>query len=159
MSKETPFTLNGWHVLAGFIAFFGVIIAVNIAFVIFASRSFPGESVERPYEKGLRYNQTLAMREQAIEENWQARFEIDNKETVVVHITNSDGPVDGLAVSVRLFWPGLPDKDQHLKLLPFGPGQYRISLEAQMMPDRAMEFEGQAVRTNDEWVFPFTGRL
>ncbi len=159
MSKAESFQIKGWHVLAGLIAFFGVIIAVNVIFITQATRTFPGESVSHPYEKGIRYNETLEARAQTQKEGWKASISIAENNTVEVQIDNKEGPVDGLDVSVRLFWPGLPHADQNLKLLPSGPGQYRAKLQADMAQQRTMEFEGQAVRTRDDLVFPFKGRL
>ena len=47
------FRLNGWHVLAMLVAFFGVVIAVNVGFAVQAYSTFPGEVTARPYEEGL----------------------------------------------------------------------------------------------------------
>lgn len=158
MSKTT-FRIKGWHAIAGFVAFFAVVFSVNAIFITLATRTFPGMSVQHPYQKGIDYNQTIEARKQAAEEGWEARFVIDNDQSVVVFINNADGPVDGLEVSVRLFWPGLPKEDKRLKLLPSGPGEYRVALDATLLPSRTMEFEGQAVRLDNRWVFPFVGRL
>lgn len=43
------FRLTGWHVLAGFAAAFGIIIAVNIALAVNAVRTFPGLETEHSY--------------------------------------------------------------------------------------------------------------
>jgi len=57
----TPrFTIKGWHVLLGFIAFFGIVIAVAVAFAMAAYRTFSGEAIPDPYEAGILYNKTLA---------------------------------------------------------------------------------------------------
>jgi len=57
--QPTGFTLKGWHVLAIFVAFYGVMVAVNTIFIIDAYRTFPGEVSDRPYEDGVAYNQSL----------------------------------------------------------------------------------------------------
>ncbi|PHS23745.1 MAG: ferredoxin [Robiginitomaculum sp.] len=157
--KKTPYRVKGWHVLAGMIAFFGVVIGVNTVFIIKATGTFPGMSVSHPFQKGIHYNQTLEAREIARAEGWKAHFAIENAAAVVVTIQNTNGPVDGLSVSVRLQWPGLPHEDRNLKLLPSGPGEYRAVLDANQFPTRTMEFEGVAVRKDNQWGFPFKGRL
>ncbi|MDQ7017969.1 MAG: FixH family protein [Robiginitomaculum sp.] len=157
--KKTPYRVKGWHVLAGMIIFFGIIIGVNTIFIIKATGTFPGMSVSHPFQKGIHYNQTIEAREIARAEGWKAHFIIENDEAILVTIQNDKGPVDGLSVSVHLFWPGLPHEDRNLKLLPSGPGQYRAALDASQFPSRTMEFEGVAIRKDNQWGFPFKGRL
>lgn len=41
--------IRGWHVLGGFVAGFGIIIAVNIALAVNAVRTFPGLEVKNSY--------------------------------------------------------------------------------------------------------------
>ncbi len=43
------FRLTGWHVLAGFVAAFGLIIAVNVALAVNAVRTFPGLETRNSY--------------------------------------------------------------------------------------------------------------
>ncbi len=159
MSSE-PFRIKGWYVLAGLIAFFGIIIAVNVTFITFAARSFPGESVERPYEKGLRYNLTLQQRQQAEAGNWQANITISNSSLLVIHITNENGPVDGLEVNIHLVWPGLPDRDRRLTLLASGPGTYQVTLdEFERLKGRKLLIIGNAIWPSTDWAFAFEGHL
>lgn len=158
MSKRT-FTIKGWHVLAGFIAFFGLVFGVNAIFIVKATRTFPGMSVERPFEKGLRYNQTLKARQQTQKEGWAANFSLEDSNAVMVRFTNAAGPIDGLNVTVHLVWPGLPNQDQQLTLQPSGPGLYKSQMSGLVFHGRTLEFEGQAVRLKDNLVFPFKGRI
>lgn len=46
---DSGFRLKGWHVLAGFVAAFGIIIAVNITLAVNAVRTFPGLEVANSY--------------------------------------------------------------------------------------------------------------
>ncbi len=48
--------LNGWHVLAGFVVFFGVTIAVDTVMIVDAYRTYPGEAAASPYEEGLAFD-------------------------------------------------------------------------------------------------------
>ncbi len=154
MSKDGTFRIKGWHVLAGFIAFFGLIIAVNAVFVIQATRSFPGESFERPYERGVRYNEKLQARRRADAEGWQASFTRDDD--FVVSIVNAQGPVDGLEVDLVFKWAGQPDGDKKLRLTGIGDGQYQAGAPFTLKGGR---FEGAARRPGDLWVFEFGGQL
>ncbi len=60
---------KGTWVLLCFVAFFGVIIAVNTVFITTALNTHSGVVVEQPYEKGLAFNETLkkAKAQEAIE--------------------------------------------------------------------------------------------
>lgn len=49
MSGAAAREIKGWHVLAIFLGFFGVIIAVNVMLAVEAVSSFPGLEVENSY--------------------------------------------------------------------------------------------------------------
>ncbi len=160
MSKNGVFRIKGWHVLAGLIAFFGVVIGVNTVFIVKATKTFPGMSVEHPYEKGLRYNLTIAQREQAEVQNWQASLQINEANQLIARIVNANGPVDGLEVKINLVWPGLPHLDQKITLLPGGPGTYLASLDGIERPkERKVVLIGRAIWPNTDWAFTFDGQL
>ncbi len=68
-----PFRLTGRLMLAGFIAFFGVVFVVNFYMAHLASSTFSGEVVENSYVASQRFNRWLdeAAREKAL--GWQVR--------------------------------------------------------------------------------------
>ena len=86
--NATHFQVRGWHVLTALLAFFGAIIAVNIAFAVIAVRSFPGEDVRRSYVQGLQYNDTLAERRVQQALGWQASADLrhDGEEAVAAEV-------------------------------------------------------------------------
>ena len=57
--QKAPRRITGWTVFYGMVAFFGVIIAVNLTFVYFALDSWPGLTTQHAYEEGIAYNKTL----------------------------------------------------------------------------------------------------
>lgn len=59
-SEKKQFILTGKHVLAMALAFFGVIVAVEITFVVISLSTFNGVSETNAYYKGREYNTTLA---------------------------------------------------------------------------------------------------
>lgn len=156
---DKGFRIKGWHVLAGLVGFFGVVIAVNFVFIFYATRSFPGQTVERPYERGIRYNDTLSARQRAIDEGWSSSVALENDTWVVVHIANQHGPVDGLDVGVVLRWAGQPDRDKIFQFNSIGNGNYRAAIDKKPFPNNALTFTGVAKRANDDWVFEFAGKL
>lgn len=52
---------NGVWVLLCFVAFFGVVVAVNVVFITMALGTHSGVITQKPYEKGLAYNKMLEM--------------------------------------------------------------------------------------------------
>ncbi|VAV92587.1 hypothetical protein MNBD_ALPHA06-1817 [hydrothermal vent metagenome] len=163
MSKKKPFIINGRHVLAGFVVFFGIIIAVNIVFVSLANTSFPGESVKKPYEQGVRYNETIAARELAVKLGWNITWSLDKTNAdvnaFVVKVVDADGPVDGLKIEIALMWAGYRDADILLALKPMENGVYRGQLDAKSVPPTVLRFTGLAVRATDGAKMTFAGKL
>jgi len=126
-TTTTPgFTIKGWHVLAAFIAFFGVIIAVDIVFVSLAYRTFSGEAASNPYETGLLYNRTLAQRRQEAALGWTATIEETAGDTVQVRVTDRTGAaLEGLTVTGELERPATTRGKRTVRFASAGPGLYR----------------------------------
>jgi nitrogen fixation protein FixH len=135
-AQRAPGQLRGVHVLAMMIAFFLCVIGVNVAFMVFALDSFPGEDQPRSYLQGLHYNDTLAARAEQAALGWtaQASLSADGGEDVAlrVRLTDAQGlPVDGLAIDGVLQWPADSRRDfGAVTLQPMGGGVYAASLGA-----------------------------
>jgi nitrogen fixation protein FixH len=125
--------LKGWHVLAGMLAFFAAIIAVNVGFAIVAVDSFPGEDVRRSYLQGLNYNDALAERRRQAALGWQAHAATENEAgqtRLVVMLRDREGrPLSGVAVSGELRWPADERLDRALTFAPDGEGRYVAAIE------------------------------
>jgi len=83
--------ISGKHVLLALLAFFGVIIAANAIFITLALKSFPGETEEHPYLKGVNYNKTLAERAKQAALGWRAE------------VVKAEKSGAGAAIGLRLF--------------------------------------------------------
>ncbi|NQW02189.1 MAG: FixH family protein [Rhodospirillales bacterium] len=124
MNLNSPIT--GRTVLLSMLAFFGVIFAVNGAFLYFALSSFPGMSTQHAYEEGVAYNQTLARaaRQQAV--GWVSEVAFDDNGDIAVRISNRTGAaVGGLDIAALLMRPAQNTLDQKLTLVEVQPGHYR----------------------------------
>lgn len=73
LDDEHPFT--GWHMLAAVLAFFGVVIAVNIVMAVAATGTFPGLVVKNSYVASQNYNVLLANARAQAEAGW--RLDLD----------------------------------------------------------------------------------
>lgn len=156
--NTASFRIRGWHVLAAMLAFFGVIIAVNVAFAIYAVRSFPGEDAPRSYLQGLRYNDTLNERRAQAARGWRASAELLHDQrgaALEVTLTARDtAAIDGADVSGFLQRPISAQLDRALALEPVGagryvahigalePGRWRLRARAERS-DEALDFESE----------------
>ncbi|WP_375175772.1 FixH family protein [Pseudooceanicola sp.] len=85
----TGFRLKGWHVLAGFVGAFGIIIAVNLVMATQAIRTFPGLEVKNSYVASQEFNTRLQAQEALgwdIYADWRDGM-------VHLSITDDSGPV------------------------------------------------------------------
>jgi nitrogen fixation protein FixH len=139
--------ITGWHVLIGFVLFFGIVIAVDTVFMIKAYRSFSGEVASNPYEAGLAFNKTLAQRRREAALGWSVGVETPaGGKTVVVILKDRDGKLlDGLSVTGTLERPATETGRQTLNFKPLGHGRY----EAQARLDGAWDLRGVARNARD----------
>jgi nitrogen fixation protein FixH len=158
--SATPRQIRGWHVLAGLLAFFGAVIAVNVVFIVAALNTFPGEDVRRSYVQGLHYNDTLAERRAQAALGWRANAAFaGGAEGAVLEVTLRAGdaaPLDGVQLSGELQWPTDARFDRALEFQPAGagryladlgqlpPGRWRLRARAQR-GDRALDFESELI--------------
>lgn len=126
--RASPFVLRGWHVLASLLAFFGIVIGINIYFAFAAINTFPGEDVTHPYIQGLEYNRTLAARKVQEAQGWQvtARLAPDGAAAaLVVEARQRDGaPLTGARIDGVLRWPTDSHRDRRLAFREIGGGVY-----------------------------------
>lgn len=138
MSSDTPLDerepggnpLTGRHVLMALLGFFGVIITVNMIFLTFALRSFPGESMKKSYLQGLHYNEILTERAEQAALGWRAellRADRNGAEGVIeLQVFDAAGtPLSGLTVEGELRRPAHSRSDQTLSFMHVGNGVYR----------------------------------
>ncbi|TPW05024.1 MAG: FixH family protein [bacterium] len=121
---RVPFTVKGWHVAAGVVAFFAVVIGVDAAFLTLAYRTHPGQVAPRPYEAGLIYNAELERLRAQEALGWRAAVEA-RADGVMVRLQDRDEqPLSGLKVTATLLRPATDQGRTVLTLTETGPGQY-----------------------------------
>ncbi len=126
--KQGEFT--GKHMLMLLVAFFGVIVAVNVFMMYKAVTTFRGEDVKQSYRQGLDYNATLEKRLQQFSRGWSADIRITTNHNLVLNITDANGlAVRGLAIEAVLKHPVDTDLDTVLVFRPdAGLGRYTAPL-------------------------------
>lgn len=120
----SAYRVKGWHVGAGVVAFFAVVIAVDAAFVMIAYRSHPGQVAARPYEAGLLYNAELKRERAQAALGWQAAASAEPGQ-VVVWLNQADGqPLTGVSVEVELTRPATEDGRTTRPMTEAAPGRF-----------------------------------
>ena len=125
--------LTGYHVLFMLLAFFGVMIVVNVIFTVFAVKSFPGEQVEKSYVQGLNYNQTLEARERQAELGWTSQIGVEDDATgeprlIVIWEDASGNGITQMNVKAVMTRPASETGQIEHELQANGPGRYELAL-------------------------------
>jgi len=121
---DRGFRIKGWHVLAGFVAFFAIVIAVDTGFVIMSIRSFPGQVSVTPYEDGLVYDRKLAQLAAQARLGWRAAAAAA-PDAVIVEVRDRTGaPLRSLSLSGRLERPATEAGRLTLQFHETSPGRY-----------------------------------
>ena len=125
MNAKPPRKITGRMVLIGFVAFFGVIAAVNGVFMYFALSTWPGLTTEDAYKKGVAYNRTLDEAAVQARLGWRSAVAIDVSGELVVSLAGKDGaPIQGARVDVTLSRPLGSEAALSLMLEEIAPGRY-----------------------------------
>jgi len=145
---RTAGEVRGVHVLTGMLLFFGIVIAINVAFSVVAIRTFPGEDEKRSYMQGLHYNEKLADRAAQAALGWRAVADIEpGAPGAVIHVRLEDRaghPLDGMTVTGVLRRPSTAQEDRTLTFIADGDGVYTASAGA--IGDGVWVFQGTSER-------------
>lgn len=131
-SRE-PRQITGPMVLAGMIAFFAVVFAVNGVFAWLALSSFPGVDTPDAYRKGVNYSETLAADRAQRALGWLTSVEWRDggtaRGTLVLRISDADGAaVSGVSAGVTLRRPVTEKADRRATLAETAPGTYEAAV-------------------------------
>jgi nitrogen fixation protein FixH len=118
--------VTGRSVLWWVISFFAVIFIANFFFIYFALSSWTGLSTENAYEKGVRFNETLAKADAQKIQGWQSTVSLVGGTQLKIILTDKNQrALRGLGVSAKLIRPVKEGNDQKFMLKEFGPGIYQ----------------------------------
>lgn len=116
---------TGWHMFAILIAFFGVVIAVNITMAMFATRTFGGTVVDNSYVASQKFNGWLAAARAQDELGWQSTVTLDEGRRVAVTVADAKGPLAGATVTALARHPLGREADVPLHFEADGEGRVR----------------------------------
>lgn len=127
--------LTGRMVFLILLAFFGIVIGVNVTMMNLAISTLPGTEVDSPYSASLAYEKEIAAAQAQEARHWavDAHVERAANGAAVVKLTarDKDGqPVSGLKFEGRLERPTDKRADQAIELSETGVGVYGGRLDA-----------------------------
>lgn len=107
--------ITGRHVLMGFIAFFGIIFAVNGYFLYSALSTYTGIVAKEPYRKGLAYNERIAADERQAQLGWREDLVVERSGLVRLSLTRAQGePVRDIILAGSIGRPSTNREDRPL---------------------------------------------
>ncbi len=126
--------LTGKHVLFLFVAFFGIIFAVNARLIYLSQSSWTGLETHDAYRKGLKYNQQLSSSEAQNTRGWTMTLvkKTDANGQLMLTATPKDKAgenLSGLAMSVELKRPTHEGIDKAFPLKETSLGVYAGQIE------------------------------
>ncbi len=120
--------LTGKHILAIFIAFFGVIIAVNLYMATQAIGTFGGVVVDNSYVASQKYNGWLAEARAQKELGWEEQVIRGSDGTLTVTVTDAlKAPLAGASINVLARHPLGRAPELDIAFTEVAPGQYRAA--------------------------------
>lgn len=129
-TDASPKPLTGGKVLAMLIAFFGVVIGVNVVMMKLATATLPGTEVDSAYAASLAYGREITAAHEQDARNWNvaAHLARDAAGGTTLEVEARDGngrPLTGLQFTGRLERPADQRADQAIELSEAGGGRYR----------------------------------
>jgi nitrogen fixation protein FixH len=141
--------LTGTKVFLMLVAFFALVIGVNVTMMRLAIATLPGTDVDSPYAAGLTYDREISAAQDQAARNWQISAHIerraDGAATLQVDARDAKGqPVSGLRFSGRLERPIDKRADLAVELSEAGIGVYRGNTTAVAPGQWDLVIEGEA---------------
>ena len=131
---KPPRPITGRMVLFMMVAFFGVVIGVNLIMMRLAIRTLPGTEVDSAYSASLAYEKEIATARAQSARNWKVDAHVERSgqggATLRVEARDHDGrPMSGLKFHGRFERPTDRRADLPIALAEVGIGIYRGSAE------------------------------
>jgi nitrogen fixation protein FixH len=141
--------LTGRKVLFMLVAFFGVVIGVNMIMMKLAIQTLPGTEVDSAYSASLAYESEIAAAHDQNARNWSvdARIGRDSAGGATVQVEardNNGAPMSGLKFQGRFERPTDRRADRSVALAEVGSGIYRGNLAAVAPGQWDLVLEGDA---------------
>lgn len=131
---------TGRHMLAIMLAFFGVVIAVNMLMATIATRTFGGTVVDNSYVASQRFNHWLAEARAQERLGWRTELGLDSARRITIIVRERGATLAGAEIEAVARHPlgQAPDVDMHFReraggsyvsRTPLPPGRWLVHLE------------------------------
>ena len=144
-SERKVFT--GRHMAAVMIAFFGVVIVVNLIMARFAITTYGGLVVDNSYVASQHYNEWLQRAEAQDRLGWAQSARLDADRYVCLDVTKDGKPLDGLTITATLMHPLGVEPARPIRFEPMLDGSLRSTTAA---PQGRWRLEFSVKRGSDE---------
>jgi nitrogen fixation protein FixH len=158
MTTKTLDKLIPWY----FVLFFVVLTCIYSFFMTIAHDTYPGVVTEKAYDKGLKYNDTIARAEQQEHLGWKGVIASDTtakgEAHVVLTLTDAAAkPVTGAKVTLWFQRPVKEGMDEKAAMKEIAPGAYEATtaLKAKGLWEvsAAAEAEGKSFQVSKKVTF------
>jgi nitrogen fixation protein FixH len=110
MTRSSEARFTGWHLVAVMVAFFGVIIGVNVFMAVLANTSWTGLVVKNSYVAGLEFNEKSEEARAQDALGWKATLEIVDG-GLRYALVDASGSGVTLASGSATFWRPTSDRE------------------------------------------------
>lgn len=118
---------TGRHMLLIMVAFFGVVIGVNVLMAVVANRSWTGLVVKNSYVASQNFNKELDAARRLAALGWTSQLELDAGHAMA-RLGDRNGPLTGLSVTLKLARPTNENEDRVVILDEAAAGDYRAPI-------------------------------
>ena len=131
---------TGWHMTGILVAFFGIVIAVNLVMARYAVGTFGGTVVDNSYIASQHFNGWLEKAAAERKLGWTIKAALNGNRHVVLTVTKNGAPLQGASATATAHHPlgKLPEHSLHFsplaegglisaRPLPAGRWQLRLS--------------------------------
>lgn len=120
-----PKRFTGYHAAAIIVAFFAVVILVNVAMATMAVSTFGGTVVDNSYAAGQKFNGWLKEARREKEMGWTVAAPVRDGGRVRLSVTDAMGPpLHGAAVAMRAEHPLGRAPERELRFVETTPGTF-----------------------------------
>jgi nitrogen fixation protein FixH len=128
-TQAPPVQITGWVVLGFMLAFFAIIVGVNVFMAHAAVSTFGGVETASSYHAGQMFERDVAMAKAQDAQHWQVDAKVTRaaRGTTLVEITALDAngaPVSGMAASAQFVRPTDRRLDRAVTVRQTGPGHF-----------------------------------
>lgn len=148
-TSSTARPITGRFVLITTVAFFAVVISVNMVMMRFAITTLPGTEVDSAYSASLAYQREILAARQQNERGWQVQAHIerrpDGAAAVAIEARDHAGaPLAGLSFLARLERPTDRRADRAIEVTEAGSGSFHGRAEGISAGQWDLVIEGDA---------------